>query len=1045
MKGKVNCSGCGHSWNKSDSSKKDMYICHKCGKDNIMKDGGWLNKYEDGGSVQENYNDSSVSFSEDFVGLGYDTKGRNYSPAWGGQFQDGGKLSPVPLSQQLTSLIPKDDVDPTVPFTTTKDPAKFYKSWIQTPEYEKRQLLTGYLQSSKNKYETDPIASEVRNIRIGSLENIAPITYSDRQPSEARPGYYGSPSYVNINSSDYTGTSRESIIAHELGHIAGATDRSGGMSSLEKDIFRNSMLPMKKPVISGVQDSEERNASIRNLEDFMHLQKPYEAKADLDALRFMMYDKGVYDITKGKKFTETDFEKAKENLGKDRVFKRLTDRVGKKNFINLMNTIASADEEIVPIAMNGASMPGSVGFTYARTGDIPSNGKYAKKTMASAQNGAWLDDIKQVSPGSKDYRDAYEQRRLGYYNPETNTFNIAQDMDTFTVSAPRMTLEERYAEMNPGKVSPTRPIETLNLPSTDLRRRDVMSPNMRGLAAGRTGETGRSYAEFHGDVMSAMTPIPGIQQMGRIPNIKQGLEKGLQQTGKYLTEETALRNAYKLNPYAFKPNPEAYYRQVGKDAIDDALSSKLIREKGEIVSQENYDKFLDQLQDIAGTKEYLNYEDKYRAMSNNSHGPMPYFQKGELFYGDKPTLSIREKGIPLKERKVVNLDHLIESNYGPENFQSSYGYKMRLGNPEEVGSVGILKPDPTLRDLENFNLYKKNWLKGYKEIPKKQNGGEMRFYQNGLDWKPKSMQDGGVQKTSEEIEKEKIKKARETAFKTIQPSSYDDLKNMGRWMFDVQRKTYDDPRSEEFWRHYLQQPGELQYLKPSQYKPTISTNKNVNYYSVDDELEKAIFDSYKDKLELKEIKQAGESDISKKYNKDTLQNFIVSNPGLGDRNPSGSIARALGNFTVSKGKDDKGEYISYYDTYDFPICIQNKVKGEPYEIYGRVYYPNQKNGGITKDNQGYWNPDNWGNPVEINSNNITMEGVYEPLLGISDTGDTKLMKPGKNYKFKGKKVREYPIAKLGINDLDAQPMKKLNQLINFTNNPDKTNWLEKYN
>jgi hypothetical protein len=24
-------------------------------------------------------------------------------------------------------------------------------------------------------------------------------------------------------------------------------------------------------------------------------------------------------------------------------------------------------------------------------------------------------------------------------------------------------------------------------------------------------------------------------------------------------------------------------------------------------------------------------------------------------------------------------------------------------------------------------------------------------------------------------------------------------------------------------------------------------------------------------------------------------------------------------------------------------------------------------------------------------------------------------------------------------------MKKLNQLINFTNNPDKTNWLEKYN
>ena len=42
MSGKVKCT-CGWSWNKSDSSKKDMYICHECGKDNSnnMKNGGW--------------------------------------------------------------------------------------------------------------------------------------------------------------------------------------------------------------------------------------------------------------------------------------------------------------------------------------------------------------------------------------------------------------------------------------------------------------------------------------------------------------------------------------------------------------------------------------------------------------------------------------------------------------------------------------------------------------------------------------------------------------------------------------------------------------------------------------------------------------------------------------------------------------------------------------------------------------------------------------------------------------------------------------------
>jgi hypothetical protein len=71
-----------------------------------MRDGGWLNKFEQGGMVLEqqrddnygkkaNPNDVQVSVGPDFVGLGYNIKGRNYSPAWGGQFQDGGFLQPI--------------------------------------------------------------------------------------------------------------------------------------------------------------------------------------------------------------------------------------------------------------------------------------------------------------------------------------------------------------------------------------------------------------------------------------------------------------------------------------------------------------------------------------------------------------------------------------------------------------------------------------------------------------------------------------------------------------------------------------------------------------------------------------------------------------------------------------------------------------------------------------------------------------------------------------------------------------------------------------
>jgi hypothetical protein len=68
---------------------------------------------------------------------------------------------------------------------------------------------------------------------------------------------------------------------------------------------------------------------------------------------------------------------------------------------------------------------------------------------------------------------------------------------------------------------------------------------------------------------------------------------------------------------------------------------------------------------------------------------------------------------------------------------------------------------------------------------------------------------------------------------------------------------------------------------------------------------------------------------------------------------------------------------------------------------------------IKKDDNGYWNPDNWGEPVEIGSNEITMQGVYEPLLGISDTGDTQMMYPGEDYTFDGESVTEYPVAQDG--------------------------------
>lgn len=127
--------------------------------------------------------------------------------------------------------------------------------------------------------------------------------------------------------------------------------------------------------------------------------------------------------------------------------------------------------------------------------------------------------------------------------------------------------------------------------------------------------------------------------------------------------------------------------------------------------------------------------------------------------------------------------------------------------------------------------------------------------------------------------------------------------------------------------------------------------------------------------------------------------------------------------------------------------VKNDVGG--YDWVVKPIKQKKEGGEVVKDNEGYWNPENWGKVVEIDSPYITMKGVDQPLVGVSDTGDVQYMMPGEDYEFDGEYVTEYPVAKKGIsvNNADAQPLKKLDQLLNFTNynKPTKGGWLDKYN
>lgn len=63
---------------------------------------------------------------------------------------------------------------------------------------------------------------------------------------------------------------------------------------------------------------------------------------------------------------------------------------------------------------------------------------------------------------------------------------------------------------------------------------------------------------------------------------------------------------------------------------------------------------------------------------------------------------------------------------------------------------------------------------------------------------------------------------------------------------------------------------------------------------------------------------------------------------------------------------------------------------------------------IKIDPNGFWDRRNIENgKVIIPSNRITMKGVNFPVLGVSDTGDMKVMLPNGEYKFNGNNVTEY--------------------------------------
>jgi hypothetical protein len=184
--------------------------------------------------------------------------------------------------------------------------------------------------------------------------------------------------------------------------------------------------------------------------------------------------------------------------------------------------------------------------------------------------------------------------------------------------------------------------------------------------------------------------------------LKQLLKEGLRDAGKAVKYDLPK----KLNKNYFTPEPDKWYRQVGKSAIQDAKANKIIRETGEEVSPRLFQQFEEQL---------ARMENKGKGLRPNA----PFFSKGKLY-------------LPMDDARGSS-DYLIKTGLPNESFQSAAASSMWKATPKEVGEIGILKPDPALRNLEDFDLYQKNWWSGYKPISKKEMGGWLDSMQGGGD------------------------------------------------------------------------------------------------------------------------------------------------------------------------------------------------------------------------------------------------------------------------------------------------------------------------
>lgn len=152
----------------------------------------------------------------------------------------------------------------------------------------------------------------------------------------------------------------------------------------------------------------------------------------------------------------------------------------------------------------------------------------------------------------------------------------------------------------------------------------------------------------------------------------------------------------------------------------------------------------------------------------------------------------------------------------------------------------------------------------------------------------------------------------------------------GRKELDTWGQFENNPGEEDAWRLYLGMPQKYNTFAISDFKPASSIQEKY-YFKINGFKDSMFKDWYENNSQGKDISE---------IEKDRMRSIVASMPEenmIYDMTSMMTSSKVMGHFQGSRGQDDKGHYISYYDIYDFSVPGSSLI-GKPFEIYDRIYY-----------------------------------------------------------------------------------------------------------